>query len=126
MKRELNETEVVMATCFAIMRAWQFNYNRRREWVIWASRHHRCSRCNSPEYSPCLNLADKKHGKIPRINRQPHDERIDWGKLLNGLKKRGYYRPQIEQQVRNQNGVDETLGEVTENRPMPDWAQEPK
>jgi hypothetical protein len=107
MPRQLNEAEIVMAICFRTMSAWDFDYSRRREWVIWASRHHSCRVCGSPDFSPCVNLADKKLGKVPRINRQPHDERVDWARLFNGLKERGYYRPVIEQQIRRSQGGEE-------------------
>lgn len=107
MPRIYNETEIVMSICFTTMSAWGFDYARRLQWVIWASRHHHCRVCYSPEFSPCVNLADVKQGKVPRVNRRPHDERVDWGRLLNGLKDRGYYKPAIEAQVRKRTSGEE-------------------
>lgn len=124
MVRNLNEAEIIMATCYQTMSAWDFNYARRQEWIIWAARHRRCPTCSSPPHSPCVNMADKKAGKTPRINKQPHDLRIDWGRLLEGLKRRGYYRANIEAKIRraaeNRTSLEED--DILENRPKPDWA----
>ena len=102
MANKLTEDEIVQAVCYAMMNAWQFNYHRRREWVIWSARQRVCPVCSVPAYSPCLNMAEVKRGVMaPSVNRQPHDPRIDWNQVLEGLQQRGYYRKTIEKQTRD-------------------------
>lgn len=78
--------------CYAIMTRHNFNSEKRREWSIWAAKHHSCSECKAPKNSPCLNLVDLrvKPREFAKPNRNPHDSRIDWERLLEGLLKRGY------------------------------------
>lgn len=69
-----------------------FNKERRRNWMIWASAHQPCSVCKAGVREPCLNMLDIRKG-IPREqarhNQNPHDARIDWVRLTTGLQKRG-------------------------------------
>lgn len=101
------EYEILMAICYSTMTSWEFGYQRRLEWQIYASRHRSCTVCKADPNSPCLNLSDIRYGKEPRVNKQPHDSRIDWGRLLDGLKERGYYRPVIEHQTRRRMPTDD-------------------
>lgn len=99
--RPYTEFEVTMMVCHAVMKAWDFDYQRRKSWFIWASKHRVCPTCLSPEHLPCLNMSDIKRGAPePKVNKVPHDDRVDWHRLLEGLKQRGLYRPVIENQVR--------------------------
>lgn len=106
-RKPITDSEITIAICYGIMNVWDFSYKRRLEWEIWAAKFQPCPTCPAPSYSPCLNMTDIKSiraGKKinPRQNKRAHDSRIDWNRLLNGLKSRGYYRPAIETQVRNQ------------------------
>ena len=87
------------------MSAHGFSTDQRREWTIWAAKLELCSKCGARDGTPCVSLADlnnrdEARKQNPRINRWPHDPRINWDRLLNGLKQRGYYHPTIEDQVR--------------------------
>lgn len=114
MGRQLTDQEVVMAMCNRAMSMFftkggalspRLDTGRRREWVIWAARDKLCPTCKVPAFFPCINLLDKKKGLAPdrcRANKTPHDERIDWEKLLEGLKKRGYWRESIRREIRRE------------------------
>lgn len=74
-----------------------FRHWKRREWVIWGAKHQACEECGAEPYSPCKHLTDVKKVKngelapgFEKINRQPHESRIDWARVLQGLYKRGY------------------------------------
>ena len=100
-RESLTPRELETAICYSIMNAWDFTYTRRLEWEIWASKNHPCPDCQSPEYKPCVHLGELKRGlENPAVNKRPHDARVDWTQLLNGLKQRGYYREVIEREVR--------------------------
>lgn len=77
--------------CYQIMLKNQFIHTRRQQWLIWASAHQPCPDCKADTRQPCRNMVDLK--KMPReearINRNPHDSRINWKRLLEGLQKRG-------------------------------------
>lgn len=123
--REYTEHEIVMAICFQTMSAWQIKGPRRREWMIWASKHQVCPECLSPAGRSCLNLVDvRQKVQEPRENRNPHDKRVDWRRMLGGLKERGYYKPAIETSVRNwmESGQEPAEDHMTPSIPMPDWA----
>lgn len=98
--REAAEAEMTVAICYGIMKAWEFDYHRRLEWEIFGSRARECPDCGRAPNMPCVNLADLFQGKEPRINKRPHANRIDWRRVLDGLKFRGYYKGSIENQVR--------------------------
>lgn len=96
-RKALKIEDIEMAICFSVMTAWDFDYTKRLEWEIFAARHQECPDCQAPPNHRCYNLSDKTRTKL---NKRPHDIRVDWTRLLNGLKQRGYYRPAIEAQVR--------------------------
>jgi hypothetical protein len=136
MGRPITEDQINMVLCYSMMSAWDFSYSRRLEWEIYGSRHQPCPTCFSPPHQSCLNMSDVKYNSTRpttgkrqvRQNKRPHDSRIDWLIILQGLKKRGYYRASIEAQVRRQvrtppsrEFVSSTL--PPEDRPMPDWAK---
>lgn len=107
MARVYTEWEVTMAICYSTMKSWDFSWARRRDWVIYASRHRSCTVCKAEPNQPCMNLHDVRYGNKPRVNKQPHDSRIDWDRLLEGLKMRGYYRPAIEHLTRKRMPTDD-------------------
>lgn len=99
------ERDVTMALCFALMSSRDFTTVRRREWTIWAAKVYFCQDCKQAPGMPCISLADLKNRDTqkqlnPKINKWPHDSRVDWDRMLVGLKERGYYSPVIEDQVR--------------------------
>lgn len=123
--KQYTEREIVMAICIQIMRAWGMKGPRRREWMIWASKHQICPDCLSPAGRSCLNMADIRQKRPePRDNRNPHDKRVDWDRMLNGFKERGYYKPALETTVRNwaEQGQEPAEDHMTPSTPMPDWA----
>lgn len=66
-----------------------FNNQRRLEWMIWAAKDHICPRCGVPAFEACENLTERKGGqKVP--TRWPHADRIDWIRMVRGLRQRGY------------------------------------
>jgi hypothetical protein len=91
--KQPTEQQLMMVQSNSAMQS--FNHHRRREWIIYGARHRECPNCGQPPYEPCLNKVDLNKG-IPRdkcrVNRQPHDERIDWKRIRDGLRKRGYFR----------------------------------
>ena len=98
-----------MALCYSIITDWYFDYQKRLEWEIYSSKHRACFSCKASEYEPCRNLSDLNFNKKNpdklrevRVNKRAHNDRIDWSRMLSGLKQRGYYRPAIEAQVRKQ------------------------
>jgi hypothetical protein len=62
---------------------------RRKVWYVWASVHRPCPTCEVKKGEACENLALRKKGKTERTQ-WPHEDRISWPKMLDGLKKRGY------------------------------------
>lgn len=75
-----------------VFHANHFTSARIREWVIWAARWQRCPECGVDPYQPCLNMYDvRRNLDEKRINRWPHPPRVDRGRLLGGLRHRGYY-----------------------------------
>lgn len=101
--REYSEYEMTMMICLRTMRAWEFSTQVRGQWMIWAAKYQVCPTCLSPVGKPCLNMMDIRNKKPePRINLWPHDPRVDWNKVLEGLKYRKYYRPVIESTVRRE------------------------
>lgn len=108
-RKPLTEAEIEMAICYSVMTTWNFSYTKRLEWEVWAAAHRPCPTCHEPAKAWCLNMGDLHYNlnhpgadRPVRPNKRPHDRRIDWTRLLNGLKERGYYRPAIEAQVRKQ------------------------
>jgi hypothetical protein len=88
------ETERLKIQCNEVMARW--NQPRRREWYIWCAKFKRCEECRAEPFKPCLNLVDLNQKALPRHecrqNKNPHDSRIDWKRLRDGLRKRGYFR----------------------------------
>lgn len=76
--------------CLEAMNAAGFTYHRRIEWFIWSAIKRPCPTCSKPVGAPCVNMADVKGGREPRQNKSPHDTRIDWPKIYDGLVQRGY------------------------------------
>jgi hypothetical protein len=87
-----NDKSSLSVLCHAIMNRNGFNYNRKREWIIWAAKHQQCPSCEQEPGNACLHLGElkTKAREHVKFNRMPHDPRIDWERLLEGLKKRGY------------------------------------
>jgi hypothetical protein len=105
MNKEATESQVLMAICYRTMSSWNFDYHRRLEWEVWAAKHQPCPGCPANTGEQCVNLVDVRLNKFPRrLNKRPHDERVDWARLLSGLKQRGYYRASIETIVRRELG----------------------
>lgn len=93
MAKQPTEEQKLRIQCNEAMQ--NFNHYRRREWIIWGSKHRECPNCKQPPNSPCLNKVDVNKGLSPeqcRENKMPHDERIDWKRIRDGLRKRGYFR----------------------------------
>lgn len=67
-----------------------FGYHRRKEWIIWSAIKRVCPTCSAPVGAPCMNMADRKARRPERVNGNPHEDRIDWPKIFDGLKQRGY------------------------------------
>lgn len=60
-------------------------------WYIWASKTSECPKCEQPPFVACINLNDKRAGRrVIRHVAWPHDSRIDWDLLVDGLQQRGY------------------------------------
>lgn len=76
--------------CLEAMSKAGMNYYRRLEWFIWSAIKRPCPTCSRPPGAPCVNMTDVKASRGPRQNRSPHDPRIDWPKIYDGLKQRGY------------------------------------
>jgi hypothetical protein len=89
----LTEEQLLRIRCNEAMQ--RFGHHQRREWVIYGARHQVCPNCHQPPRQPCLNKVDINKG-LPveecRENRMPHDERIDWQRILDGLNKRGHIK----------------------------------
>lgn len=66
-----------------------FRGEQRREWYIWASKKRPCPKCKMGYGLPCIHLGQLRKG-IHLQTRWPHDERIDWLRMFDGLKQRGY------------------------------------
>lgn len=77
--------------CYSVFTANNFDQARRRAWMIWAAGHQACPDCKAEKNEPCLNMVDLR--KMPREearkNRNPHDKRIDWERMLRGMRERG-------------------------------------
>lgn len=91
------QRNVQRVLAYKIMSDNLFSYVKRMEWVWWAAHHHACVKCEAAWGEHCFNLSDlnyiRKHPETTRPqrrNRTPHDERVDWGRLLEGLRYRGY------------------------------------
>lgn len=90
MSRDSNREEA-----YRIMSSNGFSYEKRREWVIWGARHQACTECKQDSYQPCMNLSDIRRAEsgwrgVIRLTRNPHDQRIDWSRVIRGLYQRGY------------------------------------
>lgn len=78
-----------MFNSISLMGHW--NYERRLEWLRWAAWNQTCPKCGAEPRKACENLADRKRTPT-RLTyvRSPHDERIDWFRMIDGLHERGY------------------------------------
>lgn len=72
-----------------VAQACRFRYGQSIEWWIWAAKPQTCPKCKQPPYEPCLNLNDLKKD-IRRTTTWPHVERVDWHRMWQGLRWRGY------------------------------------
>lgn len=91
MAKELTPREQDHQKCNELMSRHGFDYEKRRRAIIWAAKLNTCPDCSAPPYRACFNLADFRKGVKPQLarrNRQPHEDRIDWAKLLKALKER--------------------------------------
>lgn len=66
-----------------------FRLARKKEWMIYGARHRVCTRCDRLPGEFCVNLIKRKQGVIQPTS-VPHEARIDWRKIFDGLCKRGY------------------------------------
>ena len=80
------------ALAHAMMNRNGFNYEKKRRALIWAAKTQKCPDCGQEPYEPCLHLGElkTKAREHVKINRQPHEKRIDWDRLLEALKQIGY------------------------------------
>lgn len=76
--------------CLEAMNKAGFTYHRRIQWYIWSAIKRPCPSCSVPVGAACINLNDVRRRVSPRQNRAPHDPRIDWPKIYEALKLRGY------------------------------------
>jgi hypothetical protein len=76
--------------CLGVMNLLNFERSRRISWWIWASKHRACPTCKEPPYKACLNMNELNKGRR-RKTRWPHDPRVDWAKMLDGMRTRGYF-----------------------------------
>lgn len=72
-----------------VINAAGMNVYQRREWLIYGSRHQTCPKCEAPAGSGCMDLSKRKRG-IEAPVKNPHAERIDWKRVVDGLTERGY------------------------------------
>jgi hypothetical protein len=72
-----------------------WRHHRRLEWLRWAAWHQECPACQAKKYHACENLALRKR-KPPRqaFVQSPHEDRIDYRRLIMGLRERGYITAQ--------------------------------
>ena len=76
-----------------IMALHDFSWEQRRLSFIWAAKGTPCLFCGAASYTPCLNKTDINNNVTsPRVNRTPHNQRIDWEKLWDALVERGYVK----------------------------------
>lgn len=61
----------------------------RRLILIWAAKFQSCPKCNAEPYTPCINLTERKKNNEVET-KWPHNERIDWGRLVKALRRKGY------------------------------------
>lgn len=84
------------ALVYAHYQAWKIPYEQRKVLLIEASRDHDCSSCGAVAYRGCWNKTDISRGKdSPRLNKLPHDERIDWEKAKMSLWRQGMWRESL-------------------------------
>lgn len=133
MTRKYSNLDITIALCYRTMDTHNMGYQQRLDWEIYGARHQACSTCGARANMPCANMSDVKYNSTRssrdrrkvRVNKRPHPDRIDWNRIYEGLKKRGYWRQAIETQTRRamHEDFDGTEEELTETRPMPDWAK---
>jgi hypothetical protein len=71
------------------MHSCNFDRTRSREWLVWGAKHRACPKCGVDAWQRCENLASRKRNKV-EYTVFPHQERIDYDRIRNGLKQRGY------------------------------------
>lgn len=80
---------------YKITQALGFAWRRRNDWYVWAARLQECPYCGQLPHKPCINMSQAKLGHtIP--TKWPHESRIDWQKLVDGLIERGYWDGKTE------------------------------
>lgn len=72
-----------------------FTQERRKLWWIWGAKETPCEYCHAPAHSPCLNVSDKVRiskgaNIVQRTTKWPHEQRVDWYKIVMGLRQRGH------------------------------------
>lgn len=67
----------------------RFSYAHRIDWWVWAAKMQECPKCGEPAFSPCMNLVLLKK-KVRQATKFPHVERVDWKRMAQGLRERGY------------------------------------
>ena len=73
--------------CMKAMSGWP--NARCKEWFIWASKKRPCPQCKSQPDVRCYHLGKLKNDIYEGVQ-WPHDTRVDWPKMYEGLKRRGY------------------------------------
>ena len=87
MKKPMTKQE----QCLYIMNMSRFSYQQKIDSQIWAAKQQKCRTCHAEPFTPCLNSTDIKAGRSkPRINKTPHQLRVNWDLLLRTLRDKGY------------------------------------
>ena len=73
--------------CMKAMSGW--NNARRKEWFIWSAIKRPCPECKMGSDMRCVHLGKLKKG-IHEGVQWPHPSRVDWAKMYDGLRTRGY------------------------------------
>lgn len=84
------------ALVYAHYQAYRIPYEQRKILLIEASRDHHCSSCGALPFRGCWNKTDISRGKDEiRLNKLPHEERIDWQQAKMALWRRGMWRESL-------------------------------
>ncbi len=79
--------------CKEAMARAKFSHVQKQEWFIWAAIHRPCPTCSSAPHERCWNMAKLRYHQEHVGVRWPHDDRVDWPKMYEGLIQRGYIIP---------------------------------
>jgi hypothetical protein len=83
-KMSANEEE-----CRRTMAERHFDQDRRLAWFIWAAKMRDCPSCSRGPGQQCVHLGELRRDNVVFI-KWPHEQRVDWTRMLQGLVKRGY------------------------------------